>query len=87
MAHIDLFSAVLENLKDGLTITFTPKNVAWGDHFLIFSAYKKIKVTFKDFGLWYVLFDCDEPMLLEDCPESFFESILLNIERNNYSIN
>ena len=76
----DLFSQVLNKIKDGMSITFTPNNVAWGDDFLIFSATKKIKVTFKDFGLWYVLFDEDEPMLLEDCPESFYESILKNIK-------
>ena len=76
----DLFSELLAKLKDGMTITFTPNNVAWGDDFLIFSATKKIKVTFKNFGLWYVLFEGDEPMLLEDCPESFYESILKNIK-------
>lgn len=76
----DLFTQVLNKIKDGMSITFTPNNVAWGDDFLIFSATKKIKVTFKDFGLWYVLFDEDEPMLLEDCPESFYESILKNIK-------
>ena len=75
---IDLFSKVLGKIKDGMNITFTPNNVALGDDFLIFSATKKIKVTFKVFGLWYVLFDGDEPMLLEDCPDSFYESILLN---------
>lgn len=77
---MDLFSEVLGKLKDGMEITFTPKNVAYGDNFLIFSAYKKIKVTFKNFGLWYVLFDGDEPMLLENCPDSFLESILKNIK-------
>ena len=76
----DLFTQVLNKIKDGMSITFTPNNVGWGDDFLIFSATKKIKVTFKDFGLWYVLFDGDEPMLLEDCPESFYESILKNIK-------
>lgn len=76
----DLFTQVLNKIKDGMSITFTPNNVAWGDDFLIFSATKKIKVTFKDFGLWYVLFDDDEPMLLEDCPESFYVSILKNIK-------
>ena len=77
---MDLFREVLGKLKDGMEITFTPKNVAYGDNFLIFSAYKKIKVTFKNFGLWYVLFDGDEPMLLENCPDSFLESILKNIK-------
>jgi hypothetical protein len=78
---MDTFEKVLNKLEDGLTITFTPQNVAWWDRFLIFSGDRKeIKITFKDFGLWYVLFDNDEPMLLEDCPDSFFDSILLNIK-------
>lgn len=75
-----LFLDLLHKLTDGLEITFTPDNVADGDNFLIFSAYKSVKCTFKNCGLWYVLFDCDEPMLLEECPESFYRSILKNIK-------
>ena len=75
----DLFSEVISKIKDGMEITFTPENVAWGDHFLIFSACKEIKVTFHTkYVPYWVEFDGDEPMRLEDCPESFFESILLN---------
>ena len=77
---MDLFSEVLMKIKDGMEITFTPDNVADGDDFFIFSAYKRIKVTFKNYGIWFVLFDCDEPMRLEDCPDSFFRSILKNIK-------
>ena len=69
----DLFSQVLDVIHDGMKITFTPNNVAWGDHFLIFSAYKKTNSV-----PYWIDFDGDEPMLLENCPESFFESILLN---------
>lgn len=78
----DLFVRVLRKIKDGMEITFTKDNVADGDRFLIFSAYKKIKVTFKrsGSGLVWVWFDCDEPILLEDCPESFYRSILKNID-------
>jgi hypothetical protein len=77
----DLFSEVLDKIQDGMTITFTPKNVAWGDDFLIFSATKKIKVTFHTACVpFWIEFDGDEPMLLENCPESFFESILKNIK-------
>ena len=75
----DLFSRVLSKIKDGMSITFTLDNVAEGDDFLILYPDRPCKVTFKHFGLWYVLFDGDEPMLLEDCPESFYESILKNI--------
>lgn len=75
----DLFSQVLDVIHDGMKITFTPNNVAWGDRFLIFSAYKKITITFHTNSVpYWIDFDGDEPMLLENCPESFFESILLN---------
>ena len=74
-----LFSQVLDAIHDGMKITFTPNNVAWGDHFLIFSAYKKITVTFHTNSVpYWIDFDGDEPMLLENCPDTFFESILLN---------
>ena len=75
-----LFDQVLAKIKDGTEIVFTKDNVAEGDRFLIFSAYKKIKVTFHWRDLLWVDFDCDEPMLLEDCPDSFFESILKNVD-------
>ena len=75
----DLFGQVLTKIQDGMTITFTKDNVAYGDDFLIFSAYKSCTITFRCFGLWYVLFDNDEPMLLEDVPDSFLRSILKNI--------
>lgn len=79
----DLFSQVLDIIygykgEGNLTITFTPDNVAENDHFLIFSAYDAITCTFVARSPIVVLFDHDEPMLLEDCPDSFYESILLN---------
>ena len=77
----NLFSQVLGKVREGLTITFTKDNIAPGDDFLIFSAYKQIKCTFKrsGSGLLWVYFDCDDPMLLEDCPDSFLRSILKKI--------
>ncbi len=84
---MDLFEKALDLIKDGMSIVFTPKNVAWGDDFLIFSAYKKIKVTFRWHSLLWVEFDGDDPMLLENCPDSFFESIIKNIEEGNYTLN
>lgn len=77
-----LFSQVLAKVKDGTEITFTENNVSRGDDFLIFSAYKEIKCTFKRnyAGVMVVMFSCDEPMLLEDCPDSFYRSILKNIK-------
>ena len=85
MRDYDLFDRVLDALgekEDGFKITFTPKNVAYGDNFLIFSAHKKITCEFNCgwSGIWAVMFDGDEPMLLEDCPDSFYESILKNIK-------
>ena len=77
----ELFSKVLGKLKEGQTITFTKDNIAEGDRFLILGCgYDSCKVTFKrPHGLWWICFDNDEPMLLENAPDSFFRSILKNI--------
>ena len=77
----DLFGEVLNAIKDKMTITFTAKNVAYGDRFLIFTPYcRKQKVTFHTNCVpYWVEFEGDEPMRLEECPESFFRSILKNI--------
>lgn len=78
--RLDLFMKVMGRIKEGMKITFTPDNVARNDRFLIFSAYKSCTVTFhKNRVPYWVEFDNDEPMLLEDCPTSFFESILKNL--------
>lgn len=81
-SHYELFCAVMDRIpkKEGITITFTPNNVFPNDRFLIFSAYKKQKVTIKWKSLLRVYFDGDNPMLLEEVPESFLRSILLNID-------
>lgn len=73
-----IFTKVLKVLKDGMEITFTADNVAPGDNFLLFGYYKSCTCTFRNHGLWYVYFDNDEPMLLENCPESFYRSIIKN---------
>lgn len=77
----DLFIEVMQKIKDGQKIVFTPDNVADGDNFLIFGSWrKKQEVTFhKNRVPYWVEFDGDEPMRLEDCPTSFFKSILKNI--------
>ena len=75
-----LFEHVLRKIKDDMTITFTKDNIADGDNFLLLGCgYDSCTITFRCFGLWYVLFDNDEPMLLEDVPDSFLRSILKNI--------
>jgi hypothetical protein len=78
-----LFSKVLDKIKDGTKITFTPNNVVEYDDFLIFNKYRrKQTITFhtKSAPFW-IEFDGDEPMRLEDVPTSFLESILKNIPR------
>ena len=73
------FSQVLGLLsKHGrLELTFNKENVAKGDSFLIFSAYPEQKIKIGWIGdLVWVIFDGDSPMLLENCPESFLESII-----------
>ena len=78
----ELFDKVLNKIEEGMTITFTKDNIADGDDFLILDCgYDSCAITFKRLGdMWYVLFDNDEPMLLEDCPDSFYESILKNLK-------
>jgi len=81
MRNYDLFNEVINKIKDGLSITFTPKNVAYGDGFVIFSGRRKQKVTFHTNNVpYWIDFDGDEPMLLENVPDSFLESILLNLK-------
>ena len=84
MSRYELFSKLLKKLgkQTEWEIVFTKDNVADGDDFLIFGSWRKsIKVNLKRgrSGIWVVYFDCDEPMLLENCGESFWRSILLNI--------
>ena len=80
MRDYSLFGKVLSVLEDGMKITFTPDNIADGDDFLLFGyGYTKQTLTFKRVGdLWAVIFESDEPMLLENCPDSFYRSILKN---------
>lgn len=78
----ELFDKVLNKIEEGMTITFTKDNIADGDDFLILDCgYDSCTITFKRFGdIWYVLFDNDEPILLENVPVSFLRSILKNIK-------
>ena len=77
----NLFSEVISRIKNGMSITFTTENIADGDDFLILYPDRPCKVTFHtDSVPYWVDFEGDEPMLLEDCPESFYRSILKNIK-------
>lgn len=82
MDRFQLFSLLLKKLSEGMTIIFNQYNVCEGDRFLILYNDREIVCTFRmrSDGVWKVWFDGSEPMLLEDCPESFFRSILLNIK-------
>lgn len=83
----EIVDALYDNLKDGMTFTLTPKDIAYRDRFLIFSAYDKQVITIHMNRVpWWVEFDEDEPMLLEDCPTSFYRTLLLNIGKGNYTI-
>jgi hypothetical protein len=76
-----LFGEVLSKIKDGITFTFTASNIAEWDDFLIFNDNKEktiITIHTKSVPYW-VEFSNDEPILLEDCPDSFLRSILKNI--------
>lgn len=76
----DNFSKILSKAKDGMRITLTRDNVAPNDGFLNFRTYKQIVVTFHMKHVPFSLdFDGDEPILLENCPESFLESLLMNM--------
>lgn len=79
---MSLFSQVIGKIKDGMSITFNPFNVHEDDDFLVFNTLMdKTKVTFHTNRVpYWVEFDNDEPILLENCPESFFRSILKNIK-------
>lgn len=80
---MDLFGKVLDKVYPmlGKSITLTREDVASGDRFLIFSAYDSHTITFtRSFsGVITLLFDHDEPILLEDCPDSFFQTLIKNL--------
>jgi hypothetical protein len=80
---MDLFGKVLDKVYPmlGKSITLTAQDVAPGDRFLIFSAYDSHTITFtRSFsGVITLLFDHDEPILLEDCPDSFLHTLIKNL--------
>ncbi len=76
-----LFGELLKKVEDGMKITFTKDNIAKGDRFLIFNNDEdQTTITIHTNRVpYWVEFSNDEPMRLEDCPESFFQSILRNL--------
>lgn len=84
---MDTFSKLLSLIKDGMAITLTKKDCLPWDNFLIFSACRKQTITLHTkYVPYWVEFDADEPMRLEDCPDSFFETLIHNIKKGNYTI-
>ena len=83
MTHYDTFGTLLDKLRgmENKSITLTKTDVVEGDNFLIFSAYDSITITFKRRydGIWVIYFSNDEPILLEDCPMSFYLTLLKNL--------
>ena len=80
MAKNDLFTQVLARTTDGMKILFTPDNIAPGDDFLILNDGDVCEVTVHKSRVPYWLeFSNDEPIRLEDVPESFLRSILKNV--------
>ena len=85
MSNYNLFSEVLDKLYHknifGQSITLTKENVAEDDNFLLFSAYDSHTITFKKRydGVIILEFDHESPMLLEDCPDSFLQTLANNI--------
>lgn len=81
---MDTFDRLLDLLsgKTEVVIKFTRDNIDEDDRFLIQVYYydKTEVITLKRRGIWMVEFECDEPIRLEECPESFWKSIIKNLE-------
>ena len=85
---MDTISKLFSLIKDGMKITLTKADCVPGDRFLIFSSYRReqtITIHTNRVPFW-IDFDGDEPMRLEDCPEMFFKTLIANIEKGNYKI-
>lgn len=85
---MDEFDKLLSVIKDGMKITLGQMDCVWGDNFLIFSDYRPYQTItlHTNCVAYWIEFDGDEPMLLEDCPEEFFTTLRRNIERGNYEL-
>ena len=79
---MDLTFELYKKIKDGMKITLTEKDVAEGDDFLIFNNPEEtqtITIHTNRVPFW-LEFDKDEPIRLEDCPKSFYRTLLKNIK-------
>lgn len=83
MTDYEIFDELLTKLRgmEGKSITLTKNDISPNDNFLIFSAYDSITITFKKRydGVWVLIFDCDDKILLENCPPTFWRTLLKNL--------
>ena len=83
MTDYEVFDTLLTKLRgmNGKSITLTKDDVYPNDTFLIFSAYDSITITFKKRkdGVWKLLCDVDDSILLEDCPPNFWRTLIINL--------
>ena len=82
--RFDTFGTLLNKLKgmENKSITLTEKDIYRGDRFLIFGfGYDSHTITFKKRkdGVWFIFFNNDEPIILEECPTSFFLTLIKNL--------
>lgn len=80
------FSTLLSLIKDGMTFILNEGNSI--GHFLLFSDYYPTQTITLHTNCvpYWVEFDGDEPMRLEDCPDCFFDTLILNIKMGNYTM-
>ena len=80
------FTELLALIVDGMTVTLTARECE--DIFQIFSSPSdsvRIAIHATSAPYW-VEFNGDDPMLLENCPEEFYTALISNIEAGNYTI-
>lgn len=84
---MDTFSQLISLVKDGMRIPLTKKKCVQFDNFLIFNAHRRKQViTIHTSDPFWIDFDGDEPMLLENTPWLFQCTLLKNIKEGNYEI-
>ena len=84
----DIVDALYANIKDGMTFVLGPRDCAIGDRHLLFSGDSpRQKIVLHTARVpWWVEYDDDEPLRLEDVPTSFCRTLLKNIAAGNYTI-
>lgn len=85
---MDEFSKLISLIKDGMSIPLTKKKCVQFDDFLIFNQHRRkqtVTIHCKSVPYW-IDFDGDEPMLLEEIPRLFIWTLIKNIEAGNYTM-